>query len=61
MKNLKNILLVLVVLAALSFVATRYYANNMDTGCYLFQRISNYILYFGILPIMTFILIKDKK
>jgi hypothetical protein len=61
MKNVKNVLLVLVVLSALSLSVSKYYAINLDSSCFLFKSISNWILHFGILPLITFILIKDKK
>ena len=61
MKNVKNVLLVLVVLTVLSFLTSRYFASINDSSYVLFKSIYNWILYTGVLPLTTFIILKDKK
>lgn len=61
MKNIKKVLLVLVVLTVLSFLTSRYFVSVNDVSYVLFKSIYNWILYIGVLPLMTFILVKEKK
>jgi pheromone shutdown protein TraB len=61
MKNVKNVLLVLVSLTVLSFLASRYFVSVNDSTSVLCKAIQNWVLYIGVLPLITFIILKDKK
>jgi len=61
MKNVKKVLLALVAVTVLSFLSSRYFVSVNDVSYVLFKSIYNWVLYIGVLPLMTFILVKEKK